>query len=202
MLSLLFNSLMASATSNVPLPEVNQASSPLAQMHDIALPEKVSSLPIAPGYWILLLLIILSLSWIVKKVLKKYRYHAPRRTALVMLNAMDSNANTFASEVNSLLKRTAMTYLPRQSLAHLNGQPWFNWLDKRIQSLQDISYDEFTAFAMEFLGKENKRRLNVQINGIIPKKNDLHYTNTPTIQRLRALGEFLSKNENICNNEE
>jgi insulysin len=78
----------------------------------------------------------------------------------------------------------------------------FNWLDKRIQSLQDISYDEFTAFAMEFLGKENKRRLNVQINGIIPKKNDLHYTNTPTIQRLRALGEFLSKNENICNNEE
>ena len=132
MLSLLFNSLMASATSNVPLPEVNQASSPLAQMHDIALPEKVSSLPIAPGYWILLLLIILSLSWIVKKVLKKYRYHAPRRTALVMLNAMDSNANTFASEVNSLLKRTAMTYLPRQSLAHLNGQPWFNWLDKRL----------------------------------------------------------------------
>ena len=73
MLSLLFNSLMASATSNVPLPEVNQASSPLAQMHDIALPEKVSSLPIAPGYWILLLLIILSVSWIVKKVLKKYR---------------------------------------------------------------------------------------------------------------------------------
>ena len=132
MLSLLLNSLMASATSSVPLPEVNQASSPLAQMHDIALPEKVSSLPIAPGYWILLLLLILSLSWMVKTLLKKYRYHAPRRTALAMLNAMDSNANTFASQVNSLFKRTAMTYLPRQSLAHLNGQPWFDWLDKRL----------------------------------------------------------------------
>ncbi|MCW3171161.1 DUF4381 domain-containing protein [Shewanella subflava] len=132
MLPLLFNSLMASATSSVPLPEVNQAASPLAQMHDIALPETVSSLPIAPGYWMVLLLIVAILSWILKKGLKKYRYHAPRRMALAMLNAMDSNANTFASEVNSLLKRTAMTYLPRQSLAHLNGQPWFDWLDKRL----------------------------------------------------------------------
>jgi insulysin len=78
----------------------------------------------------------------------------------------------------------------------------FEWIDKKIKSLQEITYEEFVAFATEFLGRENKRRLNIQIQGTLPRKNELHYTNVPTIQRLRALGEFLSKNENICNNEE
>lgn len=78
----------------------------------------------------------------------------------------------------------------------------FEWIDKKVKSLQDLNYDEFTAFAYEFLGRENKRRLNIQIQGTLPRKNELHYTNIPTIQRVRALGEFLSKNENICNNEE
>lgn len=130
MLPILINSIIASAAA--PAAVANQGVSPLAQMHDILLPAMVSSMPIAPGYWLLLVLSVLILSWIISKLIKRRRYHAPRKTALKILQSMDSNADDFASEVNSLLKRTAMTYLPRQSLAHLNGQPWFNWLDQRL----------------------------------------------------------------------
>ncbi|UJF23184.1 DUF4381 domain-containing protein [Shewanella sp. OMA3-2] len=130
MLPILINSIISSAVA--PAAAANQGVSPLAQMHDILLPNMVSSMPIAPGYWLLLVLAVLILSWIMSKIIKQRRYHAPRKTALKILQSMDSNADNFASEVNSLLKRTAMTYLPRQSLAHLNGQPWFNWLDQRL----------------------------------------------------------------------
>jgi insulysin len=78
----------------------------------------------------------------------------------------------------------------------------FDFINKRIKSTQDASYDEFVSFAKDFLGRENKRRLSIQIQGSLPKSNELHYTQVPSIQRLRSLGEFLSKNENICNNEE
>ncbi|MCL1141609.1 DUF4381 domain-containing protein [Shewanella gaetbuli] len=119
-----------SATATAPI--VTPAPSPLEQMHDIALPETVSSLPIAPGYWILLAAILIVFTALLAKWLKHKKYHAPRKAALKLLTEMDVQSASFAADVNSLLKRTALTYLPRASLAHLNGTPWFNWLDRRL----------------------------------------------------------------------
>ncbi|QIR16208.1 DUF4381 domain-containing protein [Shewanella aestuarii] len=124
---------MADATNQAMAnPANSQAMSPLAQLHDIVLPEPVSSLPIAPGYWLMLALVIFSLLWLINVFVKQTKYHAPRKSALAMLNALDRNADDFASQVNSLLKRTAMTYLPRFELAKLNGQQWFAWLELRL----------------------------------------------------------------------
>lgn len=107
---------------------------PLAQLQDIKLPDPISAMPIAPGYWIIAALVITLLAWLSFKLYKKYQHHAPRRMALALLNQYDINDDDFAANINSLLKRTAMTYLPRQHLAKLNGQPWFDWLDERLPS--------------------------------------------------------------------
>lgn len=46
----------------------------------------------------------------------------------------------------------------------------FNWLDKRIEAFQDLTYDEFVRYAHEFLGKENARRMAICIDGTRPIK--------------------------------
>jgi len=125
-------------TSNSPMPPITADAgvSPLAQLQDIKLPDPISSMPIAPGYWIVAAFIIVIAIWLGYQLYKKYQYHAPRRQALAMLNQYDINDDGFAAQVNSLLKRTAMTYLPRENLAKLNGQPWFDWLDTRLPGKQ------------------------------------------------------------------
>jgi hypothetical protein len=112
------------------------STSPLAQLQDIKLPDQISAMPIAPGYWMIAAFIIAIAIWLGYQLYKKYQYHAPRRMALAMLNQYDINDDGFAAQVNSLLKRIAMTYLPRENLAKLNGQPWFDWLDTRLPSKQ------------------------------------------------------------------
>ncbi|MGI2001835.1 DUF4381 domain-containing protein [Shewanella frigidimarina] len=118
-----------------PLP-IDAKASALAQMQDIVLPEPISAVPIAPGYWIIAAILITLAIWLVKRLYKQHQYHAPRKIALTLLDSYDIEDDTFAAQVNSLLKRTALTYLPREHLAKLNGQPWFDWLDTRLASGQ------------------------------------------------------------------
>ncbi|ABE54811.1 conserved hypothetical protein [Shewanella denitrificans OS217] len=104
----------------------------LAQLDDIILPQSISDLPLAPGYWLLAFLLILFIGMIVRGLMLKRRYHAPRKAAIALLNSYDITSDEFAAQVNTLLKRTALSYLPREQLAHLNGNEWFDWLDTRM----------------------------------------------------------------------
>jgi hypothetical protein len=56
--------------------------------------------------------------------------------ALTLLEDYSIDDDSFAAQVNGLLKRTALTYLPRERFAKLNGQPWFDWLDTRLAPSQ------------------------------------------------------------------
>ncbi|AZG73987.1 DUF4381 domain-containing protein [Shewanella livingstonensis] len=111
---------------------IDATASALAQLHDIVLPEPISAMPIAPGYWIIAAVLIILAIWLGKRLYKQHQYHAPRKIALTLLKSYDIKNDNFAAQVNSLLKRTALTYLPREHLAKLNGQAWFDWLDTRL----------------------------------------------------------------------
>ncbi|WP_445945122.1 DUF4381 domain-containing protein [Shewanella sp.] len=104
----------------------------LAQLDDIILPPSISDLPLAPGYWLLAFLLVLVIGMIVRRFMLKRRYHAPRKAAIALLNSYDITSDEFAAQVNTLLKRTALSYLPREQLARLNGNEWFEWLDSRM----------------------------------------------------------------------
>ncbi|MGX9462613.1 DUF4381 domain-containing protein [Shewanella sp. A14] len=125
-------------TSNLPsqpMP-IDASTSALEQLQDIQLPEPISAIPIAPGYWIIATILIILAIWLSRRLYKQRQYHAPRKAALTLLESYNIDDDTFAAQVNSLLKRTALTYLPRENLAKLNGQPWFDWLDTRLPAKQ------------------------------------------------------------------
>lgn len=104
----------------------------LADLQDIILPEPIGAWPWAVGYWlvlaILLVLIISAILWLKKRA----AYLAPKKAAQGLFAALDPNSSHYPSEVNQLLKRTALSYLPREVIAKLDGDAWASWLDTHL----------------------------------------------------------------------
>ncbi|MBR9727466.1 DUF4381 domain-containing protein [Shewanella intestini] len=110
--------------------------SPLANMQDIQLPPEVHAWPITLGYWLILLVVICTIIAITLYLKKKRKQHGARKAGLSLFEALDPHSDNFATEVNQLLKRVAMSYLPRNSIAALDGEPWGKWLDLRLPKQQ------------------------------------------------------------------
>ena len=62
---------------------------PLAQLRDIHLPAAVSAWPLAPGWWMLILLAIASLSYLAWHVLQRHRVKLYRRQALEKVQQLE-----------------------------------------------------------------------------------------------------------------
>ncbi len=107
------------------------------QLHDIHVPEQVSNFPIAPGWWILLTLIILMALWLYKKHKKNTRLNADKKQALSILA---NNEYLNAKECIALLKWAAMQYFSRQQLAKLYGK---NFQDFLVRQLPENHQDNF-----------------------------------------------------------
>lgn len=117
-----------------PLPP--QAQQLLEQMHDIIAPSPVGWWPPAPGWWVLAGLLIISLVWLILALRKNRKRNAYKREALAMLAAIaDLSDAEFPTEINRLLKRTALSGFPGQSRA-INlafGDGWVAWLNSQCK---------------------------------------------------------------------
>lgn len=83
------------------------------------------------------------------------------------------------SEMGSLLNRLAFYY---------NGD--FNWIEKRIQGFNELTYNEFLDIAKGSMGKQNKRRLGILLTGNIPTETTINYKKINGINQLRKLGVY------------
>ncbi|NKF51142.1 DUF4381 domain-containing protein [Shewanella sp. WXL01] len=110
--------------------------SPLAQMQDIMLPEPIHNWPIAYGYWIVLAIIITVLCYLILAWRKKRRLNAAKKQTLTLLNQLNDSAADYPQQVNALLKRLALSYLPREQVANLSGAKWTEFLDARMAPAQ------------------------------------------------------------------
>ncbi|MCH9609831.1 MAG: Protease 3 [Chlamydiales bacterium] len=81
-----------------------------------------------------------------------------------------------------LLNRLAFEY---------NGD--FKWLDKRIAGIKELSYEEFIALSHDFLGKNNRKRLAVCVDGAIPQEGTLQYESISTLDKLKKRIQYQRK---------
>lgn len=111
-------------------------SDPLAALRDWHLPDAVSWWPPAPGWWlvvglILALMVIALRWWRVRR-----RRSAPARAALAELAALRSrhtdsgDGRSFGAAVSVLLRRLALARYPRDQVAGLAGPRWLAFLDR------------------------------------------------------------------------
>jgi len=116
------------------------------QLHDIHVPEQVSNFPIAPGWWLLLVLVIVIAVLSYKKFKKNKRLNSSKKQALTVL---ETNPSMSAKECISLLKWAAMQYVNRQQLAKLHGDNFQDFLMTQLPKKHQISFIELSSAAFK-----------------------------------------------------
>lgn len=112
---------------------------PLAALHDIHLPPPVSWWPLAPGWWILSALLLVTFSALLFIGMRRWRQRAYRRQALRDLRAAylkcqsDNDAAHFQQHTQRLLKQTALVAYPHNQVANLHGDRWLQFLDRPLR---------------------------------------------------------------------
>jgi len=116
--------------------------SPLDQLADIHLPTGVSWWPLAPGWWILLgLLVIAAIGaylWRRRTAQNAYRVIAQHQLAGIYADYQQTqNAAAYLQALSLLLRRTALTAYPHSFNASIKGNDWLMWLDSVCPALSE-----------------------------------------------------------------
>ncbi|MCB1135266.1 MAG: insulinase family protein, partial [Chlamydiia bacterium] len=91
------------------------------------------------------------------------------------------------------LKQPPKNSLEMTELLHLLAVDYegdFDWMAKRIQGLESLTYPQFTAYAKDFLGRGNHRRLAILVEGELPPDNQFAYRNVKNGRKMRKLSEY------------
>jgi len=108
---------------------------PLAALHPLRDPLPVEWWPPAPGWWILLVLLTVSIAIVGWMLLRRRRARAYRRQALAQLDSLRTryqqtqDANAYLAEANALLKSAALMAYPRRDIAASSGSRWLAFLN-------------------------------------------------------------------------
>lgn len=66
----------------------------------------------------------------------------------------------------------------------------FNWIDKRIQGFKTLQYETFLEIASQSLGKINKRRLAILVNGILQEGREFKYKPLTGVNEIRDMSQY------------
>jgi hypothetical protein len=140
------------------------------ELKDIHLPDPISWWPLAPGWWILLILVIALtvLSYIfIPKLLKKISHQPAAKLAMTEFKIIQQqhraqhNKRLLVQSLSVLLRRICMTYDSRQNIASLTGQAWIDKLNnlnpqqrfsaELIEVLLTAPYQQHSEFNAEQL---------------------------------------------------
>ena len=113
-------------------------------LQDIHLPADVSWWPPAPGWWILLL-VILATVFAVYRIVRRWRRRVVVRpackmarqelTSLLSRSGGESSGEHFnqqiARQLSALLRRLAISLYEQEHVAGLTGSAWWRWLDDK-----------------------------------------------------------------------
>ena len=107
-------------------------------LRDLHLPDPIGWWPLAPGWWALIVLVVIGLGWLLLKAFRQWRFNAPRRYAIKALANVEAqylthrNPVLLGQQLSELLRRGMLAYAPRHEVAGLTGEPWLAWLDRGL----------------------------------------------------------------------
>ena len=73
----------------------------------------------------------------------------------------------------------------------------FDFKSKRIEALQNLTFDDFATFCYQNLGKENPHRIAVLINGDMSSSPTLDYMPIPNVSHFKAESQYLVKTPEV-----
>lgn len=107
------------------------------QLRDIHLPDPVSFWPLAPGWWLLGIILIV-LIVLIFAMIRRYERRQIQRLASRQLQEMETqyklakDKRKLVADLSVLLRRICLSYYPKQQSAHLTGHSWLLFLDNMV----------------------------------------------------------------------
>jgi hypothetical protein len=109
---------------------MNDQANSLDRLHDVALPPDVPWWPPAPGWYVVIGLLLIGAAMLFLRKRASHRANAYRRAALRQLElARDVAA------IAELLRRTALAIAPRHEIVEKTGAAWVDWLASHCSEL-------------------------------------------------------------------
>ena len=124
---------------------------PLANLHPLREPDLIGWWPLAPGWWLLIVLAALCLAFLLAVVIKRYRANAYRRQAVAQLQVLrstylaDRDPSRYIAAANALLKSVALRSYPRREIAATSGEPWLRFLNSSTKNAGNFDTGFVTA---------------------------------------------------------
>ena len=182
--------------------QTNPADLPLA---DINLPTEPGYWPLAPGWWILMGLILLALL-LAYWFYRRHQAQAYRRKALAEFKKMqtefkhNANIEQFLQASSLLLRRTALTAQPKQFDPTLKGDDWLLWLDSYGPKQSHFLSDTGRALTQGLYQKDpqvNTTELNQMIEDWIQNHRNQSNSKHPLPRPLSHQGRGELTKENV-----
>ena len=148
---------------------MNKHTTNLDRLHDLALPPEISWWPLAPGWYFIITLFILTSSWLAWHFWSKWQANAYRREALREL----ASAQDITS-IATILRCTALAIAPRELIVGKTSTDWVDWLaeqcpspipssvrdhlasDIYAPSTEPVDLTELREFAAHFISQHRK----------------------------------------------
>ena len=127
------------------------AETSLDHLHDIIVPDVIGFFPLAPGWYILLLILLALLFHFSAQAYKRYKKSHYKRVALKELPSYTKNNKENVMALLALAKRVGLVAYGRTEVAGLSESSWWAFMEKHskvsidTQTQDDISkllYDE------------------------------------------------------------
>ena len=156
---------------------------PPPPLRDLHLPEPAGWWPLAPGWWILIVIAIIAIAYGLARARQRRQRSAARRYALRELARFEAEYRkhkdpiTLGKQLSELLRRGMLAYAPRTEVAGLTGEDWLRWLDRGMplpyfhtdggKSLLQLPYrspqDDFSDVDIDALLAAVRMRLRVPL---------------------------------------
>lgn len=126
---------------------------PLAQLHDIHLPEQVHNYPVAIGWWILASLLLIALIIAVIAFRKYLKKHKAQKQAIKQIT--DNNLNN--EEIMTVIKWACLQYFPRIDVAKLHGEKLLQFMTSYLPEKQQETFLQLAtpAFQLQYQSSVN-----------------------------------------------
>ena len=107
-------------------------------LRDIHLPNAISWWPLAPGWWVLLLLAIVTvvgLYLLIKRITRPAIKKSARAELQHLLDdyAEHNDAQKLVQHLSVLMRRIGISYLPRSEAAGVTGKKWYEQLNTLVK---------------------------------------------------------------------
>jgi hypothetical protein len=154
----------------------------ITSLRDLHEPAPISWWPLAPAWWVLALVGLLFTAW---WLWRRYQQRAALRLGAQIANAdyrswqTHQNDTQYLSDVNTTLRRIALTVKPRHEVAKLTGSRWVAMLnamsshqlaDQSAHALSELAYQPAAQASVERLHADILKWIN-QLKGFESGKN-------------------------------